>query len=100
MPKRRTPSEGFAKLFRDVEKTDEYWTELAKLEFTEEMARLMRRKRVTQSELARRMGVCRQRVFSLLRGDYAPTLATVAKVARALDCNVKIHLEPRGKKKS
>lgn len=49
---------------------------------------------LTQGELAARVGVTQQAVAKLERDEGNPTLATLERVARALDMRVELGLEP------
>lgn len=42
---------------------------------------------LTQSELARRMGVSQPRIAEMEKGEYSPTLSTLQKIANALKIN-------------
>jgi predicted transcriptional regulator len=64
----------------------EYGHEIAISAFTNEVARLMDEQGVSQSELARRLGVSRARVSQLLQHKSSPTLRTMVDVAAALGC--------------
>lgn len=44
--------------------------------------------RVTQAELAEQVGVSRQTIISVERGDYAPSVYLAIRIARALDRSV------------
>jgi len=66
----------------------EYKYELAISGFTNDLARLMTEQGVTQSELARRLGVSRARVSQLLQHKSSPTLRTMVQAASALGCEV------------
>ncbi|VDR38602.1 Plasmid maintenance system antidote protein [Tsukamurella paurometabola] len=52
-----------------------------------------RAQRITQAELAGAVGVSRQTVVSVEKGDYAPSVYLALKLARALDTTVE-HLFP------
>jgi len=75
----------------------EYWAEYLKLVFSEEVGRLMDERGVTQAELARRLGTSRAYVAKVLRSTTNLTLATMAKLALALDARVDLCLAPREK---
>lgn len=47
-----------------------------------------RGRRVTQAELAATVGVSRQTVVSVEKGDYAPSVYLAIRIARALDSTV------------
>ena len=47
-----------------------------------------RERRVTQAELAAAVGVSRQTVVAIEKGDYAPSVYVAIRIARALDSTV------------
>ncbi|GAA1074860.1 helix-turn-helix transcriptional regulator [Tsukamurella spumae] len=49
-----------------------------------------RAQRITQAELAAVVGVSRQTVVSVEKGDYAPSVYLALKIARALDSTVEV----------
>jgi len=46
----------------------------------------------TQEQLAKRLGLAQPNVAAILSGKHKPTLATVEKVAKALDCSATLKL--------
>lgn len=52
--------------------------------------------RVTQAELAEQVGVSRQTIISVERGDYAPSVYLAIRIARALDRSVEELFTPEG----
>ena len=74
----------------------EYKHELAISAFTNDVARVMDEKGVSQSELARRLGVSRARVSPLMQHTSSPTLRTMVEVAIALGCEVTPGVAPCG----
>lgn len=86
----------FRDLFEEAERHDDYWIEGAALRFTEEVARLMEAQGVTRTELAARIGTSPAYVTKILSRNVNFTLATMAKLARALGAEVCIHLAPHG----
>lgn len=85
----------FKKLFEQARGTDEYWLEGPILDFTEDLSRVMAEKKVSRSELARRIGASPAYVTKVLRGNVNFTLASMSKLARAFDFEVRLHLGPR-----
>jgi predicted XRE-type DNA-binding protein len=77
-----------------------YKHELAISRFTNDIARLMAEQSVSQSELARRLGVSRARVSQLMRHASSPTLRTMVEVAAALGCDVNVDVAPCGLRQS
>ena len=75
-------------LLSDDESRMEYKHEITISAFTNEIARIMSDQGVSQSELARRLGVSRARVSQLMQHRSSPTLRTMVQVASALGCDV------------
>ena len=86
----------FSQLFAEARQQDDYWTEGLIVELTEELARWMKEKKISRSELATRIGHSPAYVTKVLRGDANFTAATMAKLARAVGAEVRIHLAPAG----
>ena len=84
----------FAELYRKAEQSEEFWIAGAILELTEEVVRRMEERGVSRSELARRLGTSPAYVTKLLRGNVNVTLATMVRLARALDSELRCHLKP------
>jgi DNA-binding phage protein len=83
-------------LVADESSQAEYRHEIAISAFTNDVARLMYEQGVSQSELARRLGVSRARVSQLLQHKSSPTLRTMVEVAAALGYKVSPVVVPRG----
>jgi transcriptional regulator with XRE-family HTH domain len=75
-------------LVADKTSRAEYKHELAISAFTNGVARVMDEQGVSQSELARRLGVSRARVSQLMQHTSSPTLRTMIEVATALGCEI------------
>ncbi len=86
----------FKQLFEEARQHDDYWTEGVIVEFTEELARWMKDKKVSRSDLAVRIGHSPAYVTKVLRGNANFTAATMAKLAKAVGAEVRIHLAPSG----
>jgi transcriptional regulator with XRE-family HTH domain len=82
-------------LVSDHDDQVEYRHELAISAFTNDVAGLMAARGVSQSELARRLGVSRARVSQLMQHRSSPTLRTMVEVAAALGCEFGIRMVPR-----
>jgi len=59
-----------------------------------QLADVLQKKRVSQRQLAGRLGVTEARVSQILSADGNPTVRTLARIAAALDCAVVIRFEP------
>lgn len=86
----------YRRWIEQVEASDEYQRAGLQLTFTEELSRVMEEKGVTRAELARRAGTSPAYITKILRGTTNFTLATMAKLARALGTDVRLHLAPKG----
>ncbi len=89
-------SNSFTQFFTQAEEQTDYWVELAKLEFTEEMISRMKELAVSKSQLAKNLGIQPGLVTRLVSGRNNFTLSTMVRVARALDCEFRSHLQPTG----
>lgn len=78
--------------------THEYRAEGASIEFTNAMVTRMREAGVSRSELARLIEATPAYISKLLRGATNFTLDTMVKIADALDCEFRCHLQPSGAK--
>jgi len=86
----------FDSLFQEAEKADGFWISKAKLSFTEEMLCQMNDIGVTKAVLADRLKVSPAQITRLCSGVNNFTLETMVRVARALGCEFKSHLQPAG----
>jgi transcriptional regulator with XRE-family HTH domain len=90
--------DSFEELFQRAEERPGYWVEVAKIEFTEEMLARMKAAGVKKSQLAASLGAKPAFVTRLVSGHNNFTLQTMVRVARALNCGFRSHLEPAGTK--
>jgi transcriptional regulator with XRE-family HTH domain len=86
--------QSFKQLFEEARRHDDYWTEGLIVDFTEELARWMKEKKVSRSDLAARIGHSPAYITKVLRGNANFTAATMAKLAKAVGAEVRIHLAP------
>jgi len=63
-------------------------TEQMRKEFTIQLSKLMRRKNVTQEELAYNIGTSQSMVCKYLNGEALPGFIILKKIANALHCHV------------
>ncbi|HEX6904028.1 MAG TPA: helix-turn-helix transcriptional regulator [Thermoanaerobaculia bacterium] len=82
----------YRKMFEEAEASVEYWIAGPELEFCEDLCRLMKEKKVSRAELARRIGTSRAYITKLLAGGANFTLTTMVKLAMALDGAVHVHI--------
>ncbi len=86
----------YSNLFERAKRRDRYWIETAILEFTEEITARMDSLGVKKTELADRLKVQPAFITKLLSGANNFTIETMVKTSRALDADLRIHLQPRG----
>jgi len=84
----------FKDLFEEAEKHPDFHKELAILEFTEELWRVMQEKGVSGTELGRRIGSSQAYISRVLNGGANFTLGTMTKLAMGLGTELKMHLSP------
>ena len=87
-----TPAERLAKALASAEESVDYWRDIAVTDFTRDLHARMKSLKISQGELARRMGTSRPYVTKLLEGGNF-TLQTMVKLAMALDAVVRLRLE-------
>lgn len=98
MSEKDEPKESLAryrKFFGEAEGSVAYWSDEPVTEFVEEVCHLMEEKNVSRAELARRLGTSRAYVTKLLDGNANFTLATMVKVAMALDGTLHVHISDK-----
>jgi transcriptional regulator with XRE-family HTH domain len=84
----------FRELFEEARRHPGFHKELAILEFTEELCRVMEEQGVTHTELARRIGSSQAYVSRVLNGGANFTLASMTKLCMALGMELRMHLAP------
>lgn len=81
-------------LWEQAERRPDFHKELAILEFTEELWRVMHEKGVTGTELGRRIGSSQAYISRVLNGGANFTLGSMTKLAMGLGVELKMHLAP------
>ncbi|MDP8242475.1 MAG: helix-turn-helix transcriptional regulator [Candidatus Hinthialibacter antarcticus] len=81
--------------FAEIMTHDEYHIETAKLVFADEIYDHMEAQDINQSQLAEKLGSTKQYVSKLLSGYANPSIATLVKIARRLNCKFVFKLEPK-----
>jgi transcriptional regulator with XRE-family HTH domain len=85
----------YREFFGRAEASAEYWSEVAAHELIREIEARMARQGVSRAELARRLGSSKAYVTKVLGGNVNFTLATMARLADALDADLQIGLADR-----
>ncbi|MBN2466395.1 helix-turn-helix transcriptional regulator [candidate division WOR-3 bacterium] len=88
-------AEWFRRLGEKLEQDPVYWTEYLKLEFAEELSRLMDESGLTKTDLATKLGCSRAYITKVFNTTFNPTLETLAKIALVFDARVELKLVPR-----
>lgn len=73
-----------ADFFRELESSEEFHNEGAKLEFALELKRMMEEAAIKSADLAARLKVSAPMISKLLRGDTNVTIETMVKASRAV----------------
>lgn len=71
--------------------------ETAIMEFTEELVELLEEHGISKTELARRIAVKPPYITKILQGTSNFTLDSMVKIATALDCEFRCHLQRKGR---
>ncbi len=82
----------FTDLWEDVENDDAFWTEKNILDFTTKLYQFMQYRDVSKKELAERIGTSQAYITKVFRGDANFTIATMTKLARALDAKLDVQV--------
>jgi transcriptional regulator with XRE-family HTH domain len=85
----------YEELTKGFEDDPKYWAEALKLDFAEEVGRLMEEQKVSRAELARRLGTSPAYVTKMLRWTANLTLASMSRIALVFGARVHLRLSPR-----
>jgi transcriptional regulator with XRE-family HTH domain len=85
----------YAEMTKEFHNDPDYWAEALKLDFAEEVGRLMEEKKVSRAELARRLGTSPAYVTKILHWTANLTLASMSKIALAFGSRVVLALAPK-----
>jgi len=77
---------------RALRETGEFWTEIALLQFTSDLARLMEEDGISRAQLARTLGCSAAYVTQVLSGNVNCTVSTLVRFALALKAAVNIRV--------
>jgi transcriptional regulator with XRE-family HTH domain len=82
----------YQRMFDEAQASPEAWVDGPIVEFTEDLCRLMEEKGLSRADLAKKLGTSRAYVTKLLGGNANFTLATMVKLAFALDGAIHVHI--------
>jgi transcriptional regulator with XRE-family HTH domain len=83
-------AEQFATVFGQVKNSESYQIDYAKVEISEQIYQAMEAQGISKAELARRLGKSRAYLTKMLQGNVNFTIATLVKVAMALNCKFEL----------
>lgn len=73
--------------------TPEYLAELKKLEISDQIFKLIKKKGFNQNQIAQRMGVSESYFSRILNANANLSILSMAKIAKALGCDLTIKLK-------
>jgi len=85
-------SNAFKKMVEQARRNPDYWAAGIAMDFAAGVDVLMKRKNISRSELASRIGTSLPYITKVMRGDANFTLETMAKIAMAVDATVDVRL--------
>ncbi len=85
----------YEEMTKEFDNDPDYWAEGLKLDFAEEVGRLMQEQKISRAELARRLGTSPAYVTKILHWTANLTLTSMSKIALAFDARVELKLIPR-----
>ena len=88
--------DAFSAFFARAEKSQSYWIERAKIEFTEEIVARLKELGMNKTKFAEALEVSPAMVTRIVSGQNNFELATMVKIARVLDCEYRSHLQRPG----
>ena len=83
----------YSRFFSDARKRESYWIADATYSFVEDLHMATVEQGITYAQLAAKIGKSPAYITRVMRGDYNLTIATMVKLARALDLKLKLGLE-------
>ena len=78
-----------------IEKDPLFIAELVKLQFADDLVRLLEARGLKRTELADKLGTNRGYVTRVLNTEYNLSVETMAKIALALDARIELRMLPR-----
>ncbi len=85
----------YRQMFEEADSSLDYWCESTITEFAMDLASRMETFKITRSELARRLRTSQAYITKILGGNANFTLATMVKIAMALDGTLHVHIADR-----
>lgn len=89
-------SKGIRAFVEEAKKTDSYWVEKAKLDFSLDLERQRRTGGFTYAAIAKKIGTSAAYITKIFRGDTNVTIETMVKLARATGGQLDIRIVDSG----
>lgn len=86
---------GYNEWAQGIEDDPRFVAEMLKLEFAEELVKMLEARGLKRTELAEKLGTHRGYVTRVLNTDYNLTIETMARIALALDARIALHIHAR-----
>ncbi len=81
-----------------IRKSESYWVEKSKLDFTGSLFAQMKSKNLTKSALARKLGLSAPYISRVMAGDENLTIESMVKLSRAVGGRLHIHISDQHNK--
>ena len=86
---------GFKEIWQELEQTDSFEVEKKILEFTTELYQLMKDRKISKKEFAKRLNTSQAYITKIFRGNANFTIQTMTRLVKALDGELHIHITPK-----
>jgi transcriptional regulator with XRE-family HTH domain len=88
----------FAELFDEFKRSDSYWAQKTIVDFSVELHKLMKLRKLSKKDFAEKIGKSRAYVTKVFKGEANFTIETMVRLVRALNGQMKIHVCPAEEK--
>jgi len=85
----------FRQIWQELEQSESFEAEKKILEFTTELYQLMKDRKISKKELAKRLNTSQAYVTKIFRGNANFTIQTMTRLVKALDGELHIHITPK-----
>ena len=90
--KNMTLCKSLQKTIKEAKKTDSYWIEATKIDFSSILEEKRIEANMSYADLARALGTSNAYISKVFRGDANLTIESMVKLTRALGCNISIQV--------
>ena len=85
----------FKQIWQELESSESFKAEKKILEFTTELYQLMKERKISKKELAKRLNTSTAYITKIFRGNANFTIQTMTRLVKALDGELHIHITPK-----